>query len=650
MNNRSNEGDSNHNNKVVVVTGPHCRQDPTDGTVSIEPVVCDTVDLKDTTMTSSRASASVLQAHESQQEQQQQRRAEQDKPNPSFLVSSSWLEESYFGAKDEIVMQEMQERKRNEPVTHIIPSEQRDVAGFDACREYGYKYAEDNDDNDDDTDDCNDDDEDRRGGHRFDAGVLGQQHNRMMSQEDRGTALLSLDVSTISFANPLEASASSDDLSYKQYLLGKSYHPLHDYTEKRRDENSLFWFTYRIDFPEIKPYAITTDAGWGCMLRSAQMLLGQTMRMHYKDRDWTPPLGIAQKRRDVFVRRILTYFADFPSTDECFFSLHNMVAAGFAKHDILPGEWYGPGTACYVLRDLCQMVEDHEGKSVKKPDRPIFRVYVASQGTVYKEEVNKLMTRDVEARNQAKKKKAAQASDGTSAVPEEAPTVEFTHPLDPQYDVVKEHETVPWDTSLLLMVPLRLGLKNFNEKYSRSLAHTVGAKGSVGILGGRPRGARWFYGATSDGLKLNGLDPHTIQTAPLRREVKRPTTQPGQTNSTAKKSVVAFTESYLRSVQTTTQETIDLKRVDPSLAVGFYCRDREEFDELCRELEDWKKAKENRGLPELFVVADTVPDYSATVSSAMDEMLAMSEGAAESMTKPSTIRGGGDEDDDFVLL
>jgi len=32
--------------------------------------------------------------------------------------------------------------------------------------------------------------------------------------------------------------------------------------------NSLFWFSYRSGFPDIQPSSRTTDAGWGCMLRS----------------------------------------------------------------------------------------------------------------------------------------------------------------------------------------------------------------------------------------------------------------------------------------------------------------------------------------------------------------------------------------------
>jgi cysteine protease ATG4 len=44
---------------------------------------------------------------------------------------------------------------------------------------------------------------------------------------------------------------------------------------------AFFRFTYRKDFPVLDPYAISSDSGWGCMLRSAQMLMGYALRRHY---------------------------------------------------------------------------------------------------------------------------------------------------------------------------------------------------------------------------------------------------------------------------------------------------------------------------------------------------------------------------------
>ncbi|KAH8077569.1 hypothetical protein JL720_9951 [Aureococcus anophagefferens] len=48
----------------------------------------------------------------------------------------------------------------------------------------------------------------------------------------------------------------------------------------------LLWFTYRCGFEELAPYGFTDDAGWGCMLRSAQMLLGNALTRNGRRRGW----------------------------------------------------------------------------------------------------------------------------------------------------------------------------------------------------------------------------------------------------------------------------------------------------------------------------------------------------------------------------
>ena len=54
------------------------------------------------------------------------------------------------------------------------------------------------------------------------------------------------------------------------------------------DFRTRLWFTYRKNFPLIEGSLYTSDMGWGCMHRTAQMVLGQAFLVHYLGRGQLP--------------------------------------------------------------------------------------------------------------------------------------------------------------------------------------------------------------------------------------------------------------------------------------------------------------------------------------------------------------------------
>jgi len=478
-------------------------------------------------------------------------------------------------------------------------------------------------------------------------------------------------------------------------LLGKQYNSTYN-SSFQLDQGSLFWFTYRRDFPELMPYKLTSDAGWGCMLRASQMLLAQALRLHYMGRMWRPssikknPKNIhvhdQMPKHDSFTTFIANAFADYPGPSFPF-SLPNMVATGL-RYDKLPGEWYGPGTAAHVLRDLMLIYQKQQGqfyddnhnklRSSKEFNRSqdAFKIMVVQEGCMYKDSVEEFMTQEG----------LISTPPTSSEPPPRHHTPILLHPLEaPSFPKLakKEKKMAPsnpslqWDSALLLLIPLRLGLQKFNTDYSEALADVFSLPQSVGMLGGSPRHAIWYYGSVRTGqndmnrkgnddkeYKLFGLDPHTVQATPSLQSCKNK--QSNLKDHQRKKIVMSdktmsslHPSSYFNPNNTHSSKPVcmSIKNIDPSLALAFYCRDREDFENLVQSLSPSQSNNiASCSKPDyynLFSIMDTKPDYNAHMSLLVeddyddsDDELQVNVGDASGERKT----GRDNEEDEYIFL
>ncbi len=518
------------------------------------------------------------------------------------------------------------------------------------------------------------------------------------------------------------------------YCLGYSFLRA-DHVTMRSFQRSLYWFTYRNDLVvPLRPYrppvqsfvgnlthgggfsgagdgeGMKTDAGWGCMLRSAQMLFAQAVRRHFtptpsetihalSNNNRLPSWKRNKKAEDPWeVERIARWFADFPGhidfdvnagDEDCseeygngginnhWYSLHQMVAAGLGL-GVLPGEWYGPTTACHVLRELNEIhCEKRKELAKKRQHAPqticdMFRVHIATEGCIYLDAITKLMTK-------CTRQNQAQAEVPASAHPLSTPqTNEIDDPLrahladnaanqpPARNGSINTEEDITWDTSLLLLLPLRLGIQKIDAtKYGSTLAKLMSFPQSVGMLGGTPRHALWFYGADAvdpgneqDCGGWYGLDPHTVQMAPRGTQTLIET---GSGSDDPKYQWdVQITDTYLQSLHlsaTTShfnhERAIPLSGLDTSCALGFYLKDYSDFCHFASLLDALANDHcHPNELPEIITIAEKTPNYEDGVTSAMKDLVGNDDGlddfsvGNEELNKEEDT----DDEDDFVLI
>lgn len=134
------------------------------------------------------------------------------------------------------------------------------------------------------------------------------------------------------------------EIRFKQapiILLGKLYFPSEirpevdaNYDESwvvnfLADFHQLIWISYRSDFPPLGPARITTDSGWGCMVRTSQMLVANALRK-------------MEGRLDI---------RDFGEGIDACYSLHRIVSHGVHVGKKV-GEWYGPDSIGKAMEHL----------------------------------------------------------------------------------------------------------------------------------------------------------------------------------------------------------------------------------------------------------------------------------------------------------
>ena len=116
---------------------------------------------------------------------------------------------------------------------------------------------------------------------------------------------------------------------------------------------TITWFTYRRTLEQSLPSSkLTSDSGWGCMLRTGQMLLFQGLIRHCLGKDFNYREALTDKHKMVQLNkyyRLLGLFMDNIDDSRLSpFGIHSIGRVGLT-HGRKPGDWYGPQAICNVL-------------------------------------------------------------------------------------------------------------------------------------------------------------------------------------------------------------------------------------------------------------------------------------------------------------
>lgn len=343
---------------------------------------------------------------------------------------------------------------------------------------------------------------------------------------------------------------SNIDVSYDDdddYLVEAAIEPAeetgqdvtYDYEEGidgfKKDFISRIWMTYRKDFAAMPAEmrtspnspsnsgSYTSDCGWGCMIRSGQMLLAQALVIHFLGRSWRfdPNTQIFSTTEDHIHRKIVRWFGDQLSKASPF-SIHKLVELG-KRNGKKVGEWYGPGSVAHVLKDA---VKEAAKDNI---DLASLHVYVSQDCTVYNQDIF------------------------DECYSNEIQTVPWQSNANSLSPTRSRSKIITWK-QLILLIPLRLGHEKLNPIYSDCLKAMLSLEWCIGIIGGRPKHSLYFVGYQEE--KLIHLDPHYCQDL-----------------------VDVNLENFpLTSFHCRSARKMKISKMDPSCCIGFYLSSREEYD------------------------------------------------------------------------
>jgi len=418
----------------------------------------------------------------------------------------------------------------------------------------------------------------------------------------------------------LESNTLVSNVQSPVWLLGQCYHRrMHKrihYDEKaesltevesgiaafHEDFSSKIWLTYRKNFKEFKNTQITTDCGWGCMIRSCQMMVANSLIQLKLGRHWrkfdpsksvhlAEDIGSESMHKDIIRLFGDTYYEDGISP----LSIHNLMDIAKDSFNKKPGDWFGPCQTAHILQKALEKNRDHNMLND-------LRAYVAKDGTVYKGDIYEMcrIKKEIKASRSSfdslinfdeysiidpnELLTPSSIALGGQSYLENVGFVPYIQPDCEHIPVENEQHLSPKNyprtpnlrkrslarsislpslncstfIPVLILVPLRLGRdEKLNPVYANCLKSFLATETCMGIIGGKPKHSLYFVGFQDD--NLIHLDPHLSQD----------------------KVDVSSEDFNLESFHSKTPRKLPINKMDSSCCLGFLLENENQFEGWC---------------------------------------------------------------------
>lgn len=317
--------------------------------------------------------------------------------------------------------------------------------------------------------------------------------------------------------------------------------------------SDLVWLTYRKGFRPLlierkvfmgrKVENLSTDCGWGCTIRSAQMLLAN-----------------AFIRAGLHKTAVLELFDDSERNHRhSAFSIQNIAVEGLEAGK-LPGDWYGVNTITNVIEVL----------NVRYSPVPNFSICTFQDSCIIFEKI------ELAAR-------VKQEEDESEIIGQSAMDMSFDMETT-RFNQQQSQAPETWANQVLVIINVRLGVDIIEPLYAQSLKRYVQLPQFAGFIGGQPRKAFFFVGFNDkQSAKYLFLDPHVVHSyVPTKGE----------------ENLAKLTSQTQPSV--TDLRVIAGTKLDPGIGLSYIIKDANDYESLRSALQNLRDEDGEHCMLELY--------------------------------------------------